>query len=173
MKKSCKEKIKQRNNSSTTTLFCCMEHPMSSPVSPLLFQFRRNKNKQQLLKAWVSTLGNRQKIQNMPASSAYPISLAVRSKGITHWVQNIFEINKSECIRSSRDLLTVNILMKGIRETAFQFLPAKAASSSLSDPYCNAMVIADKRSPWADLLLLWKRKSKEILKIFKKRENRN
>lgn len=69
-------------------------------------------------------------------------------------MQNIFEINVSEFIRSSTDVLIVNILMRGIRESAFQVLPAKAASSSLSDPYCNAMVIADKRSPWADLLLL-------------------
>lgn len=67
-------------------------------------------------------------------------------------------------------MLIVNILMKGIRKTAFQFLPAKAASSSLSDPYCNAMVIADKRSPWADLLLLRKRKGKE--RNEKKRKNK-
>lgn len=84
-------------------------------------------------------------------------------------MQNISEINVSELIRSSTDLLIVNILMRGIRESAFQFLPAKAASSSLSDPYCNAMVIADKRSPWADLLLLWKRKSKDILNMGEKR----
>lgn len=154
-----------------------MEHPISSPLSPLLFHFRRNKTRQQLAKAWVNILENTQKIQSIPASLANPISLAVRVKGITHWAQNIFEINVAEFIRSSTDLVIVNISMKGIRESAFQLLPAKAASSSLSDPYCSAMVIADKRSPWADLLLLWKRKSKGILKMKnykkKKRENYN
>lgn len=143
---------------------------MCSPVSPLLFHIRRNKTNQQLPKAWVSILGNTQKIQSMPASLAYPILIAARFKGITHWVQNIFEINTFECIRSSIYLLIVNILMKGIRKTAFQFLPANAASSSLSDPYCNAIVIADKRSPWADLLLLRKRKGKERNEKKKKKQ---
>lgn len=85
-------------------------------------------------------------------------------------LQNIFEIKIFECLRSSTVLLIPNILITENRETVFQFLPAKAASSSLSDPYCNAMVIADKRSPWADLLLLQKRKKKYKIKKKKKEE---
>lgn len=74
-------------------------------------------------------------------------------------LQNIFAIKILEEI-SCTVFLIPNILIKE-NKTAFQFLPAKAASSSLSDPYCNAIVIADKRSPWADLLLLQKKGKKE------------
>lgn len=77
-------------------------------------------------------------------------------------IQNTFEIKIFECIRSPTVMLIPNIKIEKNRKNVFQFLPAKAASSSLSDPYCNAMVIADKRSPWADLLLLGKRSKKPM-----------
>uniref|UniRef100_A0A0E9U9Y4 Uncharacterized protein n=1 Tax=Anguilla anguilla TaxID=7936 RepID=A0A0E9U9Y4_ANGAN len=40
--------------------------------------------------------------------------------------------------------------------SSYRTVPCRA-SSSLSDPYCRAVVMADRRSPWADLRFLMRR----------------